>query len=237
MKTNKLNIIGNGFLAKKFKKYNYFFKKKNYFIYLAGVSNSGENNLNNFKKDYNRINSFIKNLKESKLIYISSCSIFDPNRNKSLYIRNKIKIEKLIKKRCKNFIIIRLPEIVGKSKNKNTLTNFFYSKIKKKEKFILFANAKRNLLDVDDAIKLILFFLKTNTKKKILNIANLKFVTPLALIKILESRLKKKAKYKLFFSKYKKWNINNDINIFFLKKAGVIIKKNYFKQILKKYYN
>ena len=28
MKTSKLNIVGNGFLAKKFKKYNAFFKKK-----------------------------------------------------------------------------------------------------------------------------------------------------------------------------------------------------------------
>ena len=68
MKTSKLNIVGNGFLAKKFKKYNAFFKKKNYFIYLAGVSNSNEKKLNNLQKDFNRIKFFIENIKNSKII-------------------------------------------------------------------------------------------------------------------------------------------------------------------------
>ena len=107
MKTSKLNIVGNGFLAKKFKKNNLFFKKKNYFIYLAGVSNSNEKKLNNLQKDFNRIKFFIKNIKNSKIIYVSSCSIFDPNRRNSLYLKNKIKIEKLIKDKCDNFLIIR----------------------------------------------------------------------------------------------------------------------------------
>jgi nucleoside-diphosphate-sugar epimerase len=193
MKISKLNIIGNGFLAKKFRKYNSFFKKKNYFIYVAGVSNSSEKNLNNLNKDFNRVKFFIKNIKNSKIIYVSSCSIFDPNRRNSLYLKNKKKIEKLIKEKCDNFLIIRLPEIVGKSKNKNTLTNFFYSKIKTNNKFILYTNAKRNLLDINDAIKLVLYFLKSNPSEKFLNIANLEFSNSLKIVKTFERILKKKV--------------------------------------------
>jgi UDP-2-acetamido-2,6-beta-L-arabino-hexul-4-ose reductase len=218
MKTSKLNIVGNGFLAKKFKKYNAFFKKKNYFIYLAGVSNSNEKKLNNLQKDFNRIKFFIKNIKNSKIIYVSSCSIFDPNRRNSLYLKNKIKIEKLIKDKCDNFLIIRLPEIVGKSKNKNTLTNFFYSKIKTNGNFILYANAKRNLLDINDAIKLVLYFLQSDIKEKFLNISNLKFTNSLEIIKTFERLLKKKANYIISNKKHKPWKINTFINKNILKK-------------------
>ena len=236
MKTSKLNIVGNGFLAKKFKKYNAFFKKKNYFIYLAGVSNSNEKNLKNLKKDFNRIKFFIENNKNFKIIYVSSCSIFDPNRRNSLYLKNKIKIEELIKDKCDNFLIIRLPEIIGKSKNKNTLTNFFYSKIKTNDNFILYANAKRNLLDINDTIKLVLYFLQSNYEKRYLNIANLKFTNSLKIVKTFEKLLKKKANYKISKKKLKKWKINNDINKNILKKNKIIIKKNYLFHVLKKYY-
>lgn len=236
MKINKLNIIGNGFLAQKFKKYNLFFKKKNYFIYLAGVSNSSEKNLNNLKKDFNRINQFIKNVKDNKLIYISSCSIFDPNRKNSLYLKNKLKIENTIKKKCKNFLIIRLPEIIGKNKNKNTLTNYFYNKIIESKKFILYAYARRNLLDIDDALKLILYFLNQNIKLKFLNIANIKYISPLKIIEIFEKITNKKVNCKISYKKFNKWRIINNVNIHILKKAKVDIKKNYLKKIIKKYY-
>ena len=237
MKNKNLNIIGNGFLAKKFKKHNSFFKEKNYFIYLAGVSNSSEKNSNNFKRDFNRIKLFIKKIKNSKLIYVSSCSIFDPNRRNSLYLKNKIKIEKYIKKKINNFLIIRLPEIVGKSKNKNTLTNFFYSKIKNNNKFILYANAKRNLLDINDAIKLVLYFLQSDIKEKFLNISNLKFTNSLEIIKTFERLLKKKANYIISNKKHKPWKINTFINKNILKKNKIIIKNNYLFKTLKKYYS
>ncbi len=107
-------------------------------------------------------------------------------------MKNKKKIEKLIKKKCDNFLIIRLPEIVGKSKNKNTLTNFFYSKIITNNKFILYANAKRNLLDITDATKLVLYFLQSNYSRRYLNIANLEFTNALKIVKTFEKVLKKK---------------------------------------------
>mgnify|MGYP007101764501 CR=1 FL=1 len=41
-----------------------------------------------------------------------------------------VKIEKIIKSNNNDYIIIRLPEIIGKSKNPNTLTNFSYRVLK-----------------------------------------------------------------------------------------------------------
>ena len=101
---------------------------------------------------------------KKKLIYISTCSIFDPNRRASRYIKNKLKIENFIKKRFYNYTIVRYPELIGTCKNKNTLMNFFFNNILSSTKFSAYVNAKRNLLDVKDALSLTFYFLK---KKKI----------------------------------------------------------------------
>ena len=45
-------------------------------------------------------------------------------------MKNKIKIENLIKNEVINYNILRLPEIIGSSKNPNTLTNFFITVLK-----------------------------------------------------------------------------------------------------------
>jgi nucleoside-diphosphate-sugar epimerase len=236
MVDNKLNVVGNGFLGNKFKKYNSFLKKKKLIIYVAGVSNSNEKNLKNLKRDINKLYQFIKNNKKNKIIYISSCSIFDPNRKKSLYLRNKLKIEKLIKKNCNDYIIIRLPEIVGKNKNKYTLTNYFYNKINNSLPFTLYINSKRNILDVDDAVKLIFHFLKKKTKLKYLNIANIKFINPKKIIEIMEQIVNKKAKYIISKKKLINWSINNNVNSDLLKKTKIKIGKDYLNKILSKYY-
>ena len=130
---NLSNIIGSGFIAKSFKKKNYFLRKKNCILYAAGVSNSRSKDKSLFDKDFLRIKN-TKNLSKTyKIIYISSCSVVDPSRNKSLYLKKKIENEKYIKKNFKKYLIIRLPEIIGKNKNKNTLVNYFFNKIKKKK--------------------------------------------------------------------------------------------------------
>ena len=70
-------------------------------------------------------------------------------------MKNKIIIENIIKKICSRYLIIRLPEIVGKNKNPHTLTNFFYDNIIKGKSFTIFKNSRRNLLDIDDAKKIL----------------------------------------------------------------------------------
>ena len=80
------NIIGSGFLASKFKFYAKKINKLNICIYAAGVSNSLCRNRKYLDRDFSRIESFIKLIHNQKFVYISTCSIFDPNRNKSEYI-------------------------------------------------------------------------------------------------------------------------------------------------------
>lgn len=227
---NKKNqiLIGNGFIGQKFKKNIKLIKAKNITIYTAGVSNSLEKDKKEFQKEISRFKNIIK-LNKNKLIYISTNSILDIQRSKSMYVKNKIYIESIIKKKFSKYLIIRFPEIVGHSKNENTLTNFFYKKIVNNLFFYVYKNTKRNLIDIDDAIKMSIQLINNQTKnKKIVNILNKKYLTPETIVKEFENLLMKKANFKFIeINSFQKKSKNN----FYLNTS-----KNYLKKILIKYY-
>ena len=119
-----MKVYGNGFLAKHLKKISL---PKKIFIYAAGVSNS---NLRS-KKEYLREIKVFKRIfdrvdRDKIFIYISTLSVENKILNKDPYVKNKIKIERLIVKNSNNYLIIRLPQLVGNNKNKYTLTNSIY---------------------------------------------------------------------------------------------------------------
>jgi nucleoside-diphosphate-sugar epimerase len=232
-------IEGTGFLAKKFKRYSVFLKKLNTVVYAAGVSNSTESNQGPFKREILRFKRFTKlnEFNKKKLIYISTYSIMDKTRKRKRYVKNKILIENLIKKKINNYLIIRLPEIIGHNKNPHTLSNFFYKKIKNKKKFIIWKNVKRNFLDVDDAVKLCVYFIKNSkSKKEILNILNVKFYRPLQIVRLFEKILKLKSHFKILEIKRIDFKIYNSVKLNILKKLNIKLNNQYLELVLKKYY-
>lgn len=62
-------------------------------------------------------------------------------------------MEELVKEANK-FIIFRLPQIAGKSSNPNTLVNFLHRKVSSEERFDLWVNAKRDIIDIEDTFKI-----------------------------------------------------------------------------------
>jgi len=132
----------------------------------------------------NELNSLKKNISK-KIIYISTADVTNNILNKSLYVKNKIRIEKLIKRKFKNYIILRLPQIIGKSKNKNTLVNYFYYNIKNDKPLVLIKNFKRNVLDIDDILKLLkIIVYSKRTKNKVIILSNKYSVQPIDIVKI-----------------------------------------------------
>ena len=139
------NIIGDGFIGKSLYKIKKDLIRTNYIIYAAGISHSKTKSKRNLNKELSLFKIFLKNNLSKKVIYISTADVTNNILNKSLYEKNKIQIERLIKKKFKNYIILRLPQIIGKSKNKNTLINSFYLNIKENKDFVLIKNFKRNI--------------------------------------------------------------------------------------------
>ena len=201
------NIIGDGFLAKNFSKIKTHIKKSNYIIFAAGISNSKTNSKNKLKREIKIFKEFANKYYFKSIVYISTADISDNLKKKNLYVKNKIAIENLIKKKFKKYIILRLPQIIGNSKNKKTLINYFFQSIKRGKKILVFNNVKRNILDVDDVIKVLkIILLNKKIKKKTITLANKHFFQPLDLIKILEKKLNKKANIRLIKNAKQRWH-------------------------------
>jgi len=233
-------IIGSGFIAKNFKKEKKLIKKYGMVIYASGVSNSRSINKNNFLREKNKIISSKNKVKSKILVYISTCSFFDPSRKNTAYAKHKLNMENVVKKTFKKFVIVRFPEVVGFNNNKNNLINFLYQKINNNKKFKLWSNSKRNIVDIDDAVKLCLTYIKSikNFKKINLqvNIANTFFFSVISIVNTIEKLILKKAFYdKIKFGSLN-WTIKPIISKKIINMCNICFNKYYLEKILKKYY-
>tara|TARA_B100001057_G_C22632955_1_gene865125 strand:- start:176 stop:886 length:711 start_codon:yes stop_codon:yes gene_type:complete len=231
------NIIGKGFIAKNLSKISREIIQSKIIIYAAGISNSNTESRKDLVREINSFNKFSKINKRKKILFISTADVTNNLKNRSKYVKNKIKIEKSIKKNFKNFIIVRIPQIIGKSKNKNTLINFFYNKIKSRKTIKLLLNVDRNLLDIDDIIKMIKVIIMNNKiNKKVITLSNKYFIQPIDIIRIFEKTLKISAKYNFKKTKKQNWNLHFKKNIKYFSNAKIKFDKYYFSKTIKKYY-
>ena len=231
-------IIGSGFIAKNFENYNDDLERLNICLYAAGISNSQTQDKNLLDKEKNKFIEFLKKFNQKKkLIYISTCSINDPSRNKNPYVLNKLYIEDLVQKNIKNFLIMRLPEVVGKNENKVTLINFLNNKVKNGEKFEIWSKAKRNIIDIDDAILLTINLLENNNlNNTIINVANPKSYFVTEIVKNFEKLNNVKANYNLVDRGQDNWHLDTNKVLEISKKIKINFNENYLYELLKKYY-
>ena len=189
-------IIGNGLVAKSIAPLDFLLNET--CIFASGVSNSTCNSADEFERERCLLQTTIDGLAGRKIVYFSTCSIYDNFLNKkSQYVIHKLKMEELVRL-CNNFLIIRLPLLIGFTRNPHTLANFLFYKITHGETFEVYNSAFRNILDVNHAALISVNAINNlNLKNDTINIANPKSIHILELIRIMESVLCKSAYYKL----------------------------------------
>jgi nucleoside-diphosphate-sugar epimerase len=186
-------VIGTGLMAKAFEE---FKNDAAVIVFASGVSNSKETNPDAYERELSLLKSIEKT--DAVLIYFSTCSIFDPFLKDSLYVKHKKSIEAYIASRFEKFWIFRLPNVIGKSPNPNTLTNFFYTALKNNVQFELYENAYRYFIDIADVKEVISSIIKQSELKW--GSYNLLFPEALPvkdLVSLFETHLNKKAVFHL----------------------------------------
>lgn len=228
-------IYGNGLIAKSFIKYT---KKKKIIFFASGVSNSKETSKSEYKKEIVILKKVLLNKKDNQLfIYFSSCSIFDPSKQNSSYVKHKIKIENIIRK-FDNYYIFRLPTVIGRSSNNSTLINNLVHKLNNKKKIKILLGAKRNIIDISDVVKLVdLILMKNKDKNKTINIAN-KYNNKIEDIILYLSKVLNKSP--IFEFKKSLIRSSYSINTNYIKKYVLLLNikfnKNYYKEVINKYF-
>ena len=97
-----MKIFGRGFIGSNLRRLELL---KDFLVYAAGVSNSNQNKVSAYKKEINVLKKVLKTVNaKKKFIYISSLSVENKKLRKDRYVKNKLLIENLIKKKIFNNI-------------------------------------------------------------------------------------------------------------------------------------
>jgi nucleoside-diphosphate-sugar epimerase len=115
-------IVGNGDLA------SVLTDKENVVYFASGVSNSRENRISEFSREYNLL---MQQPMHKHLIYFSTLSIYYGDSD---YIRHKLFMEEAISRRFDSYTIVRIGNITW-GKNPHTLINALTAKIQNNEPF------------------------------------------------------------------------------------------------------
>jgi len=225
-------IIGEGLLATAFEKYS-----RNYsdvIIFASGVSNSSENRAEEFSRERLKLLNYINYGR--KLVYFSTCSVYDPDLSNSPYVNHKKDMESLV---CNadSYIICRLPQVVGRTSNRNTLANFIHNSIKSSSEFKIWKLARRNLIDVDDVAAIVNYFITESFESNMIeNIAVPYSISMLDLVHIFEKVLRSSAIYTAL-DVGGSYTIEANRAIEAASKLGIKFDAHYVENIIRKYYD
>ena len=227
-------IIGSGLLARAFSPV--YDKNGVACIYAAGVSNSGCVDEYEFDRERRRLTEALDSLPVNAVfVYFSTCSIYDSDMEKTAYVRHKLAMEELVSNSTQ-YLIFRLPQVVGRTPNPHTLLNYLYARITRSERLHIWKNARRNVIDVDDVVLISDVFIQDPDVRNIaLNIANPKSYSIAEIVDAFESVLNKKAICE-FESKGNEYSIDVHQMQSILDKSGVEFDGHYLEKIINKYY-
>jgi len=225
-------VIGNGLIASAFKQS--FQENQNVLFFASGVSNSNEQKSSEFEREKNLLLETIKTYPNKIFIYFSSCDVRGAEHKE--YFSHKLNMEDLVKTGIKQYYIFRLPQVVGKTKNTNTLIGFLYSKIQNDSEFVLWKNARRNLIDVDDVVSIIKYIvIKKLEMNSTMNIASPIDYSVEEIVSSFENILNKRAAFTIVEKgSFMRVDTTNLTHIF--AELKMIFNKNYLDNLLKKYY-
>jgi UDP-2-acetamido-2,6-beta-L-arabino-hexul-4-ose reductase len=221
-------VVGNGMLAKAFEKYVH---SENITIFASGVSNSNETDDTVFLREENLLKEHIRS--KNQLIYFSSCDALYASKINKKYYYHKLRMEELIKTETESFNVFRIPQIIGSTRNKMSLISFFINKIRNHESFEIWGNAKKNLIHVNDVVKIVSYIIDNGLAlNSIQNIGNSNYYSLQELIESLENILNLKGDYRIldkgFIPDYD-LSFSNDI----AKKVNLDFHRHYLSDSLK----
>ena len=165
-------------------------------FFASGVSSSNIDNKIEFDREKELLETTLDKYSNASIfIYFSSCGI---EFETTPYFSHKQNMEKIVANRAKKYYIFRLPQVVGRGGNRNTLFNYLMNQVKKEKEIEIWKNVRRNLIDIDDVVDIIKQIISNNIQtNSIINIASPFNVSILEIILNIEVILNIKTKYTL----------------------------------------
>ncbi|WP_312760835.1 NAD-dependent epimerase/dehydratase family protein [Epilithonimonas sp.] len=225
-------IFGRGLIASLFRDMD----QENIILFASGVSNSLEDNPQEFLREENLIKKTMEENPDKLFIYFSTCSIYDSSKTGSDYVFHKLKMEQLIKNSCRKYLILRVSNAVGNGGNPNLLMNYLIRSVKNNDTINVHTKATRNLIDAEDIKNITFQLIEKSELNKIVNVAYVQNYTIIEILEIIE-RFYNTNIYLNLIKSGSGYDINiPDVEDYF-RINNLNNKESYLCRILEKYYS
>jgi nucleoside-diphosphate-sugar epimerase len=222
-------VVGSGMLAKAFSNAPI---PNNIVIVAAGVADSQEVNDKMFEREFIMLEALLTNNPDSKFVYFSTCSIYQ--NVLTPYIKHKKLVEEYLVNNTQDYLVCRLPQVVGFTFN-NTIVSYFTKSILNNKELSISKNAERQLIDVKDVARIVYTLIRNaEYKSTSINISNEVRIPVIEIASKIAEIIGAELKYKLIDSG-EKYDIPCDNLKAFLTTSDLIYDDDYSDKILKNY--
>ncbi len=227
-------LIGSGLLATAFSAT--FLHREDVCIYAAGVSNSSCLDKNEFERERVRLHEALTDWDSDRLfVYFGTCSVADPDAKHTPYVLHKLAMEHLVSAHA-NHLVVRLPQVAGRTPNPHTLLNYLQARIARSEAFQLWMLARRNIIDGDEVVAISTQLVERKSNQNlVINVANITNYSMLEIVQAMERSVGKRAIYQSL-ERGSGYEIDTSSILPILPSAGVNFGPGYLQRVADKYY-
>ena len=172
-------IVGGGIIAMSMSDI-----KVDVIIFASGVSNSSCTDPVEFLREKQLL---LSHDRSRKLVYFSTCSLSDGSV-KNAYLLHKLEMEKLVSENFEEWLVLRIPTVVGSGGNTNNFFNYISKRLRKNELVHAQSSTYRHLLDAEDIKELVSTMIE-KTSKEIVDVCLDNSATALTIINLMKSEL------------------------------------------------
>jgi nucleoside-diphosphate-sugar epimerase len=199
------------------------------------VSNSGCTDAREFERERAIVARTLVSGRDVRcVVYFSTCSVDDPESAGTPYVRHKREMEALVRNHP-GHLVLRLPQVVGRTPNPHTLLNYLHARIARGERFSLWGRAQRNVIDCDDVRTIAVALIDGGVRAETVNVANAASYPILDIVGTLERVCRGHAVYDVV-DRGGAWRIDVSRMMPFADRAGVRFGEGYLERVLRKYY-
>ena len=223
-------IVGSGLVARAFARR--YAEDNDTLVFASGVSNSGETDQAAFERERSMLLEHLDG-PQRRLVYFGSCNVVNDQEH-SPYFQHKRAMEALVTGSGKG-TVLRLPQVVGRTRNPNTLTNFIRDCILQGRPLTVWTHAQRNLIDVDDVALIATRILESDSVPAVVAIASPWSLPMPAIVDLFERVLQRPAQ-RLLVDRGAPMTIDSTLAESVARDVGVDFGPNYPLKVIEKYY-
>jgi nucleoside-diphosphate-sugar epimerase len=223
-------IVGTGLVARAFSAR--FADDPGTIIFASGVSNSGETDPAAFARERGLLEAQLAH-PSARLVYFGSCNVVNPLQD-SPYFQHKRAMETLVTGSGRG-TVLRLPQVVGSTRNPNTLTNFLRDCILQGRPLTLWTRAQRNLIDIEDVAAIADHILASPDVPPIIAITSPWSLPMPRIVDLFEQVLGRRAQ-RVLVDKGEAMTIDSRLSEQIARDIGVDFGRDYPLRVIQKYY-